>query len=172
MAVRRFENDDVILGRPVRIAFAARAGGERGVDRHFLRGRRARQHAQQLRDVVERRHDLFDRGEHDVHARQRLREVAVALVGDDNRGAGLGDEEIRAGDADIGGEEPVAQDGARLREQSLRFDQVAVRRQVGVHAAEVGLDLLFGEVHRRHDDVRGQLVADLHQVFAEVGFDA
>ena len=42
--------------------------------------------------------------------RQRLREVAVALVGDDDRGAGLGDQEVGAGDADIGGEEFLAQD--------------------------------------------------------------
>ena len=40
---------------------------------------------------------------------QDLRQVAVALVGDDDRGAGLGDEEIRAGDADIGGKESLAQ---------------------------------------------------------------
>ena len=53
----------------------------------------------------------------------------------------------------------------------LRLDQVAVGRQMRVHAAEVRLDLLLGEMHRRHDDVRGQLVADLHEVFAEVGLD-
>ena len=165
------EDDDVIFVRPVRIAGAARAGRERRVDRHLLRGRRARQHAQQLRHVLQRRHDLLDRGEHDVHARQGLRQVAIALVGDDDRRAGLGHQEIRAGDADIGREEAVAQDHARLGEQRLVLLQIAVGRQMRVHAAEVGLDLLLGEMHRRHDDVRRQLVADLHQVFAEVGLD-
>ena len=102
---------------------------------------------------------------------KRLRQVAVALVGDDDRGAGLGDEKIRAGDADVGREEAVAQDHARLGEQGLRLDQIAVGGQMRVHAAEVRLDLLLGEMHRRHDDVRGQLVADLHEVFAEIGLD-
>ncbi len=40
-----------------------------------------------------------------MHRRQGLRQIAIALVGDDDRGAGLGDEEIRAGDADIGARE-------------------------------------------------------------------
>ena len=65
----------------------------------------------------------------------------------------------------------LAQDRARLGEQGLRLDQIAVGRQVRVHAAEVGLDLLLGEMHRRHDDVRGQFVADLHEIFAEIGLD-
>ena len=43
---------------------------------------------------------------------QGLRQVAVALVGDDDRGAGLGDQEVRAGDADVGGEE-AARAGSR-----------------------------------------------------------
>ena len=58
--------------------------------------------------------------------RQDLRQVAVALVGDDDRGAGLGDEEIRAGDADIGGEEALAQHGARLGQQLHRLGEVAL----------------------------------------------
>ena len=95
----------------------ARAGREGRVDRHVLAGRRAREHAQDCRHVLQRRHDLLDRGDDDVDARQDLRQVAVALVGDDDRGAGLGDQEIGAGDADIGGEEAVAQDAARLGEQ-------------------------------------------------------
>ena len=165
------EDNDVILLRPVRIVFAARPGRERGVDRHFLRGRRAREHTQELRHVFQCRHHLLDRGEHDMHARERLRQVAVALVGDDDRRAGLGDEEIRAGDADVGGEKAVAQNGARLAEQRLVLLEIAVLRQMRVHAAEVRLDLFLGKVHRRHDDVRRQLVADLHQIFAEVGLD-
>ena len=43
-----------------------------------------------------------------MHARQGLRQVAIALVGDDDAAAGLGDQEIGAGDADIGGEELLA----------------------------------------------------------------
>ncbi len=44
-------------------------------------------------------------------------EIAIAFVGDDDRRAGLGDEKIGAGDADIGGEEFFAQNTARFRQQ-------------------------------------------------------
>ena len=104
-----------------------------------------------------------------MHPRQDLGEVAVALVGDDHRGAGLGDEEIGAGDADIGGEETLAQDAARLGEQRRRLGELAVGAQLGMHPAEVVLDLLLGQVHRRRDDVARRLVAKLDDVFAEVG---
>ena len=58
-----------------------------------------------LSAVLDRRHHLLDAGQRDVHARQGLREVAVALVGDDDAAAGLGDQEVGAGDADIGRQE-------------------------------------------------------------------
>ena len=57
---------------------------------------------------------------------QQLREVAVAFVGDDDRGAGLGDQEMGAGDADIGGEEAVAQDVARLGDERRRLVEIAL----------------------------------------------
>ena len=53
----------------------------------------------------------------------------------------------------------------------VRLGQVAVGRQMRVHAAEIRLDLVLGEMHGRRDDVRGQLVAELDQVFAEIGLD-
>ena len=86
------EQHHVVFPRPVGIAGATRAGRECGVDRHFLACRRARQHAQQLGEVFQRRHQLLDRGKHDVGLGQGLGEVAIALVGNDHRGAGLGDE--------------------------------------------------------------------------------
>ena len=106
-----------------------------------------------------------------MHARQGLREVAVALIGDDDRGAGLGHQKVRTRDADIGREEAIAQDHARFGEQCLVLFEIAVGGQMRVHAAEVSLDLVLGEMHRRHDDVRRQFVADLHQVFAQVRLD-
>ena len=102
------EQNDVIFLGPIGIAGAARAGGERRIDRHVLPGRRAREHAQQLRGVVQRRHQLFQRGDDDMDLGQDLRKIAVALVGDDDGGPGLGDEEIGAGDADVRGEELIA----------------------------------------------------------------
>ena len=81
------------------------AGRERRVGRDLLARGRARQQANERAHVLQGRHHLLDGGQHDVHLGQRLGEVAVALVGDDHRGAGLGDQEIGAGDADVGGEE-------------------------------------------------------------------
>ena len=109
------EEDDVVLLGPVEVARPARPGGEGRVDRHVLPGRRAGEEAEDLAHVLERRRDLLDRGEHDVDARQELGEVAVAFIGDDHRRAGLGDQEIRAGDADVGGEEALAEHCRGLR---------------------------------------------------------
>ena len=104
-------------------------------------------------------------------ARQGLGQVAVALVGDDDRRPGLGDQEIRAGDPDVGGEEFGPEHGARLAEQLLRLAEVAPGRQRPVRLAEVLLDVAGGDVDRRGDDVRGRLAAKLDDVFAEVGLD-
>ena len=60
-----------------------------------------------------------------MRARQGRREIAVALIGDDHRGAGLGNQQIGPGDADVGDEEFLAQDGARLRHQVLHVAQPA-----------------------------------------------
>ena len=95
--------------------------------------------------------------------RQRLGEVAVALVGDDDRGARLGDEEIGPRDADVGLEELLAQHGARLAHELSRLLERAALGQVLVEAAEVGLDLLLREVQDGRDDVARRLVADLRR---------
>jgi hypothetical protein len=76
---------------------------------------------------------------------QDLGEVAVALVGDDDRGAGLGHQEVRAGDAHIRRQEALAQDGARLGEKLDRLGEVALVVEMGVDAPEILLDL--GGVH-------------------------
>jgi hypothetical protein len=81
-----------------------------------------------------------------VHARQGLGEVAVALVGDDDAAAGLGDQEIRPGDADVGGEEALAQPRARLGQDVAALAEDAVARQVGVAGAEARLPVLAVEV--------------------------
>ena len=43
--------------------------------------------------------------------------------------------------------------------------------EVRVTAAEVGLDLVLGQMDRRRDDVARGLAADLHEVLAEVRLD-
>jgi hypothetical protein len=57
---------------------------------------------------------IFSRGDDDVDAGQGLGQVAIALVGDDHRLPGLGDQHVGAGDPDLGLEVFLAQDAARL----------------------------------------------------------
>ena len=106
-----------------------------------------------------------------MRAPQRLREIAVALVGDDDRRAGFRDQEIRAGDADIGRKKLFAQHGAGLGEQAFGRGEIAILVEIDMDAAEVLLHLFLVEMHRRRDDVRRRLAAQLDDVFAEVGFD-
>ena len=61
--------------------------------------------------------------------------------------------------------------GACLGQDVAAFVEHAVRRQVGVRLAEARLPVLLVEVERRRDDVAGQLVTKLDDVFAEIGLD-
>ena len=108
-----------------------------------------------------------------MHARQGLRQVAIALVGDDDDAAGLGDQEIGAGDADIGGEEFLAQLGARLGQRVSRGSsrtrvgwQMRVRR-----GGSRPRPVLAVQMEGGRDDVARRLVAELDDVFAEIGLD-
>src|SRR6185437_7430920 len=102
---------------------------------------------------------------------ERLRQVAIALVGDDHRGAGLGDAEIGAGYADIGGEEFLAQHGARLGDQGRRLLEPPRRVEVAMRLAEALGDLLLHQVDGWGNDVARILLADLDDVLAEIGLD-
>ncbi len=73
----------IFLG-PVRVGVTLRPGRERRVDRHLLARRRARQHPEHRRRVLQRRHDLFQRRHDDVDLGQRLAEITIALVGHDH----------------------------------------------------------------------------------------
>ena len=81
-----------------------------------------------------------------MHPRQGLRQIAIAFIGDDDRSAGFGDQKIGAGHADIGGQELVAQDAARLGQQRCRFRKVTVRVQMRVDAAKIGAYLNYSKV--------------------------
>ncbi len=163
------DQHDVVLIRSIQVVGPPGTGRERGVDGKILAGGGAGEDAQQRGAVLDRGHHLLDAGEHDMDARQGLRQVAVALVGDDDAAAGLGDQEIGAGDADIGGEEFLAQPGARFRQDVAAFMEHAIGRQVGVRGAEARLPVLPVEVERRRNDMRRQLVAELDDVLAEIG---
>ena len=165
------EQHDVIGGWTVWIAVAARAGEQARIGGDLLAGGRARQQAQNRRGVLERRHQLLDRGDDDMHARQGRGQVAVALVGDDHRRAGLGDQQIGAGDADIGGEEFFPQQRPRLGHQIFRPVEPALARQALVLAAKFLLDGLFVEMDDRGDDMARPLASELHDIFAEIGLD-
>ena len=102
---------------------------------------------------------------------QDLGQIAVAFVGDDDRRSGFGDEEVRAGNADVGGEKLRPQHLARFGEQLLGLGETAIGRQIAMRLAEFLLDVLRGKVDRRRDDVRRRFAAQLDDVFAEVGFD-
>jgi hypothetical protein len=52
-----------------------------------------------------------------MHLWQRLRQVGVAFVGHDHGRARLGDQQIGAGDADIGGKKFLPQHRARLGDE-------------------------------------------------------
>ena len=104
-----------------------------------------------------------------MHARQGRGQVAIALIGDDHRRAGLGDQEIGAGDADIGGEEFLAQHLARLGDEMLRLVEPPRMRQTLMRAAEIRLDGLAIEVNDRSDQMARALAPELHDIFAEIG---
>ncbi len=99
------------------------------------------------------------------------RQIAVALVGDDDAGTGLGNQEIGAGDADIGGKKPGSQQGAGLVAQLSGLGERPVRVERPVRGAKGVGNLLLDQVHRRRDQVARRLVAQLDDVFAEIGLD-
>jgi hypothetical protein len=81
------------------------------------------------------------------------------------------DQEVGAGDADIGGEEAFAQHRARLGQQRRGLGEIAVVLQRFVVRAERRLDLVLGDMDRRRDDMARRLVAKLNNVLAEIGLD-
>ena len=115
------------------------------------------------------RHDLLQAHHGDQRLRQRQAHPAVALGLDHHDRPGVGDREVRAGDADLRGQELAPQVHPR------RLGQV--RRPVG-HVARVRhrgaedvADLRAVAVDRRHQDVRRPVVAELHDQLREVGLD-
>ena len=114
-------------------------------------------------------HQLLDPRRHDVHLGRGRGELGVALVGDGADGARVGDEEVGAGDADLGGEELLPQLAAcALRPWPAR---VLARVRLAVLLLEQGRDLLLGAVHRRPDDVRRRLAGELDDVLGQIGLD-
>ena len=106
-----------------------------------------------------------------MHLGEPLAEVAVAFIGDDHRGASLGDEKISASQAHIGLEIAFAQNLARLAHHIRNLDQPAGGIERGVAVAEKVGNLLLGLVDSRADDVARRLVCELQYVFAKIGLN-
>ena len=96
-----------------------------------------------------------------MHPGQRLGQVAVALIGDNDGRTGFRDQEVGAGDADIGGEEFCPQLGARLDQDVAPLMEGSIGRQVGVGASESVLPILQVQMERRRDDVARQFMPEL-----------
>ena len=79
------EQDDMVGAGAVGIAVPPRTRREGRIGGDVLAGRRAGQEPEQHRCVLERRHDLLDRGDDDMAARQCRGQVSVSLIGDDHR---------------------------------------------------------------------------------------
>ena len=162
------DQDEIHVLGAVELAFAFRPGQDVDVVGDRLAGRRARQKAHERRDVLQRRHDLLDARDRDVHFRQRRRQRRIALVGDQHHGSGFGDEEIAARDAHVGRQVVLPQHAARLEAELL---DAGLARGAVFFVEEIG-DLVLRLVQRGTDDVRRRLVVvDLQDVFAEVGLD-
>ena len=139
---------------------------QRRVDGELLAGRALGEDGEEHGEVGHRRDDLLHAHHGHVHARQRRRHAAVALVGDEDHRARLGHRKVGAGDPEIGLQELLAQFLARDLREDLRVGGQAgpvqlTREQLG----HLPLRLVDG----RRDDMRGALVGELDDVLAEVG---
>ena len=122
------EHDHVQLLRPVLLALAPRPGQQRRVRRQPLARAAAGEQLQHDREVGRRADEPLQAEDRDVHARERGDEPPVPLVGDQADRAGLGDGEVRAGDADVRLEEDLSELATRgLGQRSqLRRDLLAL----------------------------------------------
>ena len=101
-----------------------------------------------------------------MDARAGRRQPAVALVGDEHDGAGLGDGEVGAGDAHVGrGETSRA---AARRPSGASATRVVRQRLADVFRQDAG-DALARVMDRRGDQVRRPFAGQLDDELAEVG---
>ena len=153
----------------LRAVAGGHAGPGRGVRVHPLAGRGAGQQAQEDVEVLPRRHHLLDADDRDQHLGQGQAHPAVALGLDHDQRAGLGDREVGAGDGHPGVQELLAQVQPGGAGQHRRVVGEVVGRPPGHPAVEDLADLGAVAVDRRHQDVAGQVVAELDDELGQVG---
>ena len=155
----------VELFGPVDFARAARPRQERRVNRQRLAGGAASQQLQKYGQILRARNQLLDSRHRDVNLRRGSGQARVALVFDESHRAGIGDQEIGAADADVGGQEFLPQHAAR--DQRLLLDHRLVGHAQG--AREQIAHVVAGQVQGRRDNMIRTLVRELQDVFAQIG---
>ena len=119
----------------------------------------------------ENRQHLVDPDEGDERLGQRDTHSAVALRLDDDERAAFGDDEVRTRDRHLGPQETAPQMRPGGSREIGRVVREAVRRRqapLGHVLQEDARDLGAVAVDRRHDDMAGQVVAELHDQLGEV----
>ena len=163
------EQDQVELLRTVELAVASGTGDEGRVRGQALAGSAERGLLEQVSEIGPGRDDLVDAHHRDVDPGQRCGHPTVALVRDEHERPRLGDEEVAAADAHVGGEEIRPQLAPREGGQLGRG--VAHWRVDGARGGllvEEGPDLLPGLVRGRHEDVGRTLTGKLDDVLTQV----
>ena len=143
------------------------AADQTGVDGHLLPGGRARQQGEHHCQVIQRRQQPLHAHQGDMHPGQGGDHAPIALVGQYDQGAALGDAEIHAGNADLGLQEDLAQGAAGGVGHGGDVFGVGDAQFFG----EKLPDLLAAQMHGGGDQVGGRLAAQLDDVFAQVGLD-
>ena len=158
------QDDQMHFLGAIAFALAPRAGEKGQVHGQGLAGGGRRQDVQDHSGVGQGLHHFFQGHERNVDRRARAGQPDVAFVFQHRHRAGLGDGDVAAGDAGVGGQ--------KLLSQAVPGDAGHLR-DVGAGAAElagekVG-DLLLGHVQGRSQDMRGALAGQLDDVLAKVG---
>src|SRR5918995_382411 len=111
------------LFSPVQLTRLTRPRDEVGVDRDLLPRAAAGQEPDENREVLEAGNELLYPHHDDVHRRNAGDEPGVTLVGNRGHGARLGHPEVGTRNADVGGQELLAQASAGEGAQGLDVGQ-------------------------------------------------
>ena len=161
------DHHDMNFARAVQFVGAARTVDEVGVAGQFLAGRGARENLQEMTKVRQFGDYFLDPHQRDQRFGKRAGEAAVALILDQHERAGFSDREIDAGHAHFGAQENRAQPFAGGGREQFRFGRVRDTELLGEELA----DILARKMNRRCDDMGRRFVAELNDIFTEVGLD-